>query len=57
MKKLYVPLAVLMMLCLSSCEVVDQLFKIAFIVGVFSFVIFIGIVVWFLSLFRSKSEE
>ncbi len=49
MKKLYVPVVLAMMLMLSSCSVVEGIFKAGVWVGVIAVVVIIGLIIWLIS--------
>ncbi len=55
MKKSYFPLALLLLLCLSSCSVIGGIFKAGAAVGIISVIVVIVIIIWIFSLFRGKS--
>ena len=54
MKKLNRLLFVLMAFALSSCSVITGIFKAGAAVGIISVIVVIAIIIWIVSLFRSK---
>jgi len=52
MKKIYVPLIFLTLLCLSSCDVIAGIFKAGAVVGIIAVIIVIALIIWIASLFR-----
>ena len=52
MKKIYVPLVFLTLLCLSSCDVIAGIFKAGAVVGIIAVIIVIALIIWIASLFR-----
>ena len=54
MKKLYFPSLVLLLFCLSSCSVIEGIFKAGAVVGIISVVVVIILIIWIASLFRGK---
>ena len=50
MKKLYVPVVLsMMMLMLSSCSVIEGIFKAGVWVGVIAVVVVVGLIIWLIS--------
>jgi hypothetical protein len=57
MKKIFVPVAILMMAALfTSCTAIAGIFKAGAVVGIIAVVIVIAIIIWIISLFRGKSN-
>jgi len=54
MKKLNLLLLVTLVIMLSGCSVITGIFKAGAAVGVIAVLVFIGIIVWIISLFRGK---
>ncbi|MDB4920286.1 hypothetical protein [Mucilaginibacter sp.] len=54
MKKLYFPSLMLLLFCISSCSVIEGIFKAGAVVGIISVIIVIAIIIWIVSLFRGK---
>ncbi|HEY8930610.1 MAG TPA: hypothetical protein VIM55_15515 [Mucilaginibacter sp.] len=54
MKKLYFPSLILMLLCLSSCSVIEGIFKAGAVVGIISVIVVIALIIWIASMFRGK---
>jgi len=52
MKKLYIPLVFLTLLCLSSCDAIAGIFKAGAVVGIISVIVVIALIIWIASLFR-----
>jgi len=52
MKKIYFPTIILLMLCLSSCSVIQGIFKAGFVVGIIVVVAVIALIIWIASMFR-----
>ena len=54
MKKLNVPLLLLVMVALSSCSVVTGIFKAGAVVGIIAVIVVIGIIFWIFSMFNGR---
>jgi len=52
MKKIYFLLSVLVLFCLSSCTVIEGIFKAGVAVGIIAVVIVIALIIWIASMFR-----
>ena len=52
MKKIYLPSALLLLMCLSSCSVIGGIFKAGAVVGIISVVVVILLIIWIASMFR-----
>ncbi len=52
MKKLYVPTAALLLLCLSSCAVVKGIFNAGVAVGIIVVVAVIALIIWIASMLK-----
>ena len=52
MKKLQLPLFVLLLVCLSGCSVITGIFKAGAVVGIISVIVVIVIIIWIASMFR-----
>ncbi|OKS87496.1 hypothetical protein [Mucilaginibacter polytrichastri] len=55
MKKNYIPL-LLILLSLSSCTVIGDIFKAGAITAIIGIVIVVALVIWIISLFRGKNS-
>jgi hypothetical protein len=54
MKKMSLLLFALAMIFLSGCSVIAGIFKAGAVVGIISVIVVIAIIIWVISLFRSK---
>lgn len=55
MKKLYIPVLLLLITTLNSCEVIGGIFKAGAVVGVIAVIVVIAVIIWLISLFRGRS--
>jgi len=54
MKKINLLLFALAMVALSGCSVISGIFKAGAVVGIISVIVVIAIIIWIISMFRSK---
>jgi hypothetical protein len=54
MKKLTYLVAAMMLLALGGCSVIGGIFKAGAAVGIIAVLVVIGIIIWIISMFRSK---
>jgi hypothetical protein len=54
MKKINLLLFALITVALSGCSVITGIFKAGVVVGIISIIVVIAIIIWIISLFRSK---
>jgi len=52
MKRVYFPALILFMLCLSSCSVIEGIFKAGAVVGIISVIVVILLIIWIVSMFK-----
>jgi len=52
MKNIYLPSALLLLMCLSSCSVIEGIFKAGAVVGILAVIVVIALIVWIASMFR-----
>lgn len=55
MKKLYLPVLLLLLSLLNSCSVIGGIFKAGAVVGVIAVVVVIALIIWIISMFRGKN--
>lgn len=52
MNKLYLPLLLILFLCLSGCSVIAGIFKAGVVVGIIVVIVIIVLILWIASMFR-----